>query len=276
MYAMKFSIPVFPAALLVAFLVPPVQADQPIMNMMPRWNGGWGVQGLYEHTHNPRLLKGRRTVDADLEENIHRFHLEGVYTWSKELRVTLKVPFVLDAEREVMRNGERVVERDQGIGDATLALPIKRYFNEDGYSGSWSVVPQVRIPLDFEDDGYEVYDGQWGNGLFLGYEVESTKHFLATGVSGWTFYGDEESEFHGHLDLGRNFLDRGQALIETDFHAENDGTRTLMTGPALYWRFTDVIHTRLEWKQAIYDDQGSGEADHGDGSMLKAGIGFVF
>ena len=257
--------------------------DQPIMNMMPRWDGGWGVQGSFEHRHNPRLLDGRDTVNPDLSEDVFLFHLEGVYTWTKEYRMTLKIPFLLDAERETPVDpeqplGETTTQRDSGIGDATLSFPLKKYFNEDGRSGSWSLVPQVRIPLDHEDDEFEFFDGAWGNGVAFGYEVETTKTFFAAGTDFWTFYGDWPNEVHLHLDAGLNFLDRGQALIESDFLGESDGSRTIMAGPAIYWRFTDVMHSRLEYKQALYDDQGDGRrsVDHGDTSMVKVGLGFVF
>lgn len=252
------------------------EADQPIMNMMPRWDGGFGVQVLQEFKHNSRLLDGKRTVASDLSEDLHIAHLQGVYTWDRSVRLTVKIPYLIEAEREVMRGGERIVQRDSGLGDATVALPLKKYFNEDGYSGSWTFAPQVRVPLDHQNDDYEFFDGAWGNGLSLGYEVENFRTFFAGGVSGWTFYGDEPTEWHAHIDLGLNFLDRGQALIETDYHAESDGTRTLMSGPALYWRFTDLIHSRIEYKQAVSDDQGDGPADHGDSQVFKVGLGFVY
>lgn len=262
--------------LLLLPYVPPLFADQPIMNMMPRWNGGWGVQGQVEYKDHPELLDGRDTLDPDLGEHVSIFHLEGVYTWTKEIRMTLKVPYVLEAEREVMIDGRRVTQTDEGIGDAKLALPLKRYFNIDGASGSWSFVPQVQIPLGEEDDDYEFYRGHWGNGLGLGWERETPLTFLSTGLSAWTFYGNRPNEFRASLDLGLNFLDRGQALIETDFHAESDGSRILSLGPALYWRWSDIVHTRLEWKPKVYDDQGDDAPDHSGGSDTKIGIGFVF
>ncbi len=40
-------------------------------------------------------------------------------------------------------------------GDSTLALPLKKYSNLDGRSGSWTLAPQVRVPLS-GDDEYEV------------------------------------------------------------------------------------------------------------------------
>ena len=79
-----------------------LRADQPIFNEMPRWNGGWGVQGIYEYRHNPDLLDGDSVVSSDLSESVHLFHLEGVYTWKRWIRLTAKVPYVIHAERELL------------------------------------------------------------------------------------------------------------------------------------------------------------------------------
>lgn len=265
-------------ALFLGALLHPVAADQPIMNMMPRWDDGYGVQAILEQRERDELFDGEDLV-GDFDEDITILHLEGVYTWTRSIRATVKVPIVLDAERELPGDengeGETVRQTDSGVGDATVALPLKKYINEDGASGSWSFVPQIRVPLDAEDDDFEVYDGAWGTGLFLGWERETYRTFVSTGVSGWSFFGDEPNEFHVNLDLGLNFADRGQVLMETDFHAESDGTRVLMTGPALYWRFSDLIHGRLEWKESVYDDHGDESLDHGGGRTLSVGLGFV-
>ena len=35
-------------------------ADEPIMNMMPRWDNGWGLQLIDEYRHEDDLLLGDR------------------------------------------------------------------------------------------------------------------------------------------------------------------------------------------------------------------------
>ncbi len=254
-------------------------ADQPIMNKMPRWDNGWGFQFVEEYRHESALLMGNDEVGDGLTEDVHITHIEGVYTWDRAIRLTAKLPVINDARRELLDgSGRKFAQRDSGIGDLTLALPLKKYFNLDGRSGNWSLTPQLRVPLGTRDiSKYSIADRVWGGGLGLGYETETKHYFFATGVTGWFFEGDEPGEVSAHVDLGYNINigdKNGQVLWETDFIYESDGTHTLMAGPAIYWRITDVVHVRAEWKHDFMDYQG--ELDHGDGDAFKLAVGFVF
>lgn len=264
-------------ALLLCLLTVPVTADQPIFNEMPRWSDGWGFQWIHEYRHDRDLLSGRSKVGHGFTEDIHILHLEGVYTWKKSIRMTAKIPFVLDARREVLgAGGGKLVQHDEGLGDVTLALPLKRYFNLDGRSGSWTLAPQLRIPFA-KDDTYAVYDHQWGHGLSLGYDTETYNYLIGVGATAWVFHGGDEAELSASIDLGRNlraFGSSGHVKWETDFHHEDDGTFVITAGPALYWRITDTAHGRIEWKHDWYDRQGG--RDHGNGDTFKIGIAFVF
>ena len=44
---------------------------------------------------------GSNKLYPGFSEEINVMHLEGVYTWKKEIRITAKLPYVLDAEREM-------------------------------------------------------------------------------------------------------------------------------------------------------------------------------
>ena len=55
------------------------------MNMMPRWSGGWGYQVHYEYINETDLLMGSNKVYPGFSEEINVMHLEGVYTWKKEI-----------------------------------------------------------------------------------------------------------------------------------------------------------------------------------------------
>ena len=56
-------------------LVSNAYAHQPVMDMAPRWNNGYGVQTRVEHANSETTT-----------------WLEGVYTFKPSLRMTLKVP----------------------------------------------------------------------------------------------------------------------------------------------------------------------------------------
>ena len=184
---------------------------------------------------------------------------------------------MVDARREMPNGlGGKLVERDNGIGDATLALPLKKYFNLDGRSGSWTFKPMLRVPLAGDDD-YEIYDNEWGGGLGLGYEFEMSDFAFSSSAAAWSFGGDDPSEVHISVDFGYNFLasgTNGSLFWESDFHYEDDGSKTLLAGPAFYWNFNDTSHTRLEWKHDFYDRQGV--LDHGNGDVFMLSIGFVY
>ena len=65
-------------AVLILACVPVAQADQPIMNMMPRWSEGYGVQFIQEYRHKRDLLLGDEKVGEGLTEDVHIFNIEGV------------------------------------------------------------------------------------------------------------------------------------------------------------------------------------------------------
>ena len=264
-------------ALLGWFLTASLSADEPIMNMMPRWDDGWGYQFIEEYRHESDLLLGSRTLHPGYTEDVHLLHFQSVYTWDKSTRLTAKLPYVLGARREMPDgSGGKRIEHDNGIGDATLALPLKKYFNLEGKSGSWTFKPMLRVPFSGTDD-YEIYDNQWGNGLGLGYEYETAKFHVHVSTSGWVYHGNEPFESWSTIDLGYNFNawnSNGALMWETDFHYEDDGSETFMAGPALYWNINDTAHFRIEWKHDFHDRQGV--MDHGNGDVFKFSLGFVF
>lgn len=267
---------VFVLVACVGWVSSELRADQPIFNEMPRWNGGWGFQTIYEYRHNPDLLLNDTVVSDELSETIHQVHLEGVYTWKRWIRLTAKIPYVIDAERELPSPTGPITQKDEGFGDITIALPLKRYFNLDGRSGSWTLAPQLRVPTAKESD-YDVYDREWGNALSLGYETETFRFVFGAGTTFWVFYGDEPSRSITTLDAGLNFRafgSNGNVKWRTRFRYEADGTAILSAGPTVYFRFSDTVHGQLEWRHEFYGRYAV--LDHGNGDMLRAGIAFVF
>lgn len=254
-----------------------LSADQPIFNEMPRWKGGWGVQLVHEYRHRPDWLAGRQVIAPGLDEEMHLMHLEGVYTWDKSIRLTAKIPYVVDAQRELLDGtGALVRQKDSGLGDVTLALPLKRYFNLDGRSGSWTLAPQLRLPTA-EDDEYAIFDHQWGTGLSIGYETETYRFIGGASVGIFGLYGDDQPESNASLDLGVNYLFKGMnghVKWETDLLHEFDGTLSVSAGPSIYLRITDTLHTRVEWKHDFYSRHAG--RDHGNDETFKFGIAFVF
>jgi hypothetical protein len=244
---------------------------------MPRWSGGWGFQILEEYRHRSALLDGTKVVSDDLTEDIHILHIQGVYTWKKWIRATAKIPVVVYAERELPdANGDVTTQTDQGLGDLTLALPLKKYFNLDGRSGSWTVTPQLRAPLAPQDD-YDVYDHVWGTGFGLSYETETYRYWIGAGTSAWYYLDEKPYEAAAHFGFGFNYYafgSSGHIKWKNTLRYEGDDSLTLSGGPLVYFRFTDTVHGQFLWTHDFYDRQGT--VDHGNGDALRLGLGFVY
>tara|TARA_Y100000992_G_C21247365_1_gene484015 strand:+ start:142 stop:945 length:804 start_codon:yes stop_codon:yes gene_type:complete len=252
-----------------------VSADQPIMNMMPRWDGGYGWQILYESISRDNLLQADEVIGKGWTEDIHQLNFQGVYTWDRSIRVTVKIPYVLNAERENLINGQKINQTDQGLGDITIALPLKKYFNLMRRTGSWTLAPQVRIPTATKD-GYDVWERAWGSAIFLGYETETRNYFFATGISYWMFDSNKDDFIHSSLDIGWNVKDNLQLLLENDFHDDSAGKNYYLVGPAIYWRQNDIRHYRFEFKREINPTGPDNKVDHIGGNKISIGVGFVY
>lgn len=87
-------------------------AHQPVMDMAPRWAGGYGIQTRVEHFDSQTTT-----------------WIEGVYTFRAAVRATFKLPHV-----------------DGEFGDLVLGLPLKRYVNDGARTSNWSITPSLRLP----------------------------------------------------------------------------------------------------------------------------------
>ena len=258
---------------LVLSLAATTHAAQPVFDEMPRWKDGWGFQFIEEYRREGDLLSGDKVLGQGLREEVHLFHVEGVYTWDKSIRMTAKLPFVLHAQRELL---DGVLQEDRGVGDLTLALPLKSYFNLDGRSGSWTFAPQLRAPLGRPDD-YDVYDRAWAGGATLGYETETYRYHVGASATGWVHSGAPPDYAMVVISVGVNVHalgSSGHLKLKTAARHEGDGSMTVSSGPTVYARFTDTVHGQVEWKHDFHDRPGT--IDHGNGETFRLGVGFVF
>lgn len=108
----------FTIATLMLFWSSLTLAHQPVMDMAPRWDQGFGIQTRVEHFDS-------QTTNW----------LEGVYTFDKSVRATFKLPY---------SNGE--------IGGLILGVPLKKYTNRGARTSNWSVTPSVELPTGSKED----------------------------------------------------------------------------------------------------------------------------
>ena len=101
-------------------------AHQPVMDMAPRWAGGYGVQLFQVHSIADDLRHGQTTLPNPngLGSRVDTTWLEGVYTFRREFRITAKVPYI-DQSRQWLRDGEVIRQTGRGLGDIIIGAPIK-------------------------------------------------------------------------------------------------------------------------------------------------------
>jgi len=252
-------------------------ADQPIMNEVPRWAGGYGAQVFIEQRWSDNLLSGSRTLDnpSNLYERKQLTHLEAVYTFKPWIRVTGKMPYIRQWQRVADPEGGTYTKRNDGIGDLTLALPIRKYTNGWGYSGHFGIVPQIRLPLGNDSGDYPISDGTTDYGFSMTFERETPVYIISIDTTYWWEQGRSTDETWSiDFGLGWNFSDHGSFRWETELERKRGGDKWLATGPALLWNFNDIVLARIEYKNAIYERvSGIGFTR---GNILRVGIGVVY
>ncbi len=108
-------------------IVVPAYAHQPVMDMAPRWSNGYGFQVRYGRYGSDELMRGRDRIDnvSGIDRFVDTTWLEGVYTFHRSVRATIKIPYV-DQRRTTQISGASVRQNTSGIGDIVLGLPLKR------------------------------------------------------------------------------------------------------------------------------------------------------
>jgi len=199
-------------------------AHQPIMDMAPRWSGGYGVQTRVERF-----------------DDVTTTWVEGVYTWDKSVRATLKLPY---------RNG--------AFDDLILGLPLKKYTNNGARTSNWSVTPSVQVPTGNR--------GQFDTGLSVSYSTETPTFYQLYDLYTW---GDRTG-----LDINAGFAFPGTgsgtfALWDVSALTTKHGDR-IQTGPVLVY-FKKNLMLRGEYKHLVYER----DSDWSSG-YFSLGIGLVY
>ena len=266
-------------AMFLVFLgwIPTARAGQPVFDEMPRWDDGWGFQVVQHYRYRKGLIVGSENTDPELSERAAVLHIDGVYTWDRSIRLVGELPVVLYAvETRRDSSGEVYEETEVGFGDGTVGLPLKRYYNLDGRSGSWTLAPKLRIPLGAKDD-YSVYWREWGAGLAAGVETETYRFHGNLSFTGWHYFDQRPDHFQANIGTGVNIHALGSSghfKVKSFLDYEGDGSTRIQAGTILYWRFTDLVHGQMTWKMDVYNWRG--RAKLGNEQNLTAGVGFVY
>jgi hypothetical protein len=247
-------------------------AHQPVMDMAPRWAGGYGFQVRYEYQFADEILAGDDEVanPFDRERTVHTTWIEGIYTWTRELRATFKLPIV-DQKRVGVVGGAPVDQKGSGVGDLILGVPLRKYWNLKSSTLNVGLTPSLRLPTGSTSGGFPVGDGSWDFGLSTSVSAESVFWYTLLDGFWWKNRGgmrgiDAGDEFgidfnlgiHPYHDNARNL--GGFVMLDFETRWQQRGVDTAGTtgrtrvtlGPVLvgYW---NNLMLRAEAKFPVYE-----------------------
>ena len=157
-------------------------------------------------------------------------------------------------------------------------MPLKKYFNLDGRSGSWTIAPQFRVPgASASSDTIGIYFRQFGTGVSLGYETETYNYIVKTGLSSIAYAGNVPMQHQANLTLGLNFFvgeRNGHVKLQQQLRHQAGIETTYALVPIVYLRWTDLIHFQIRTSHDIYEHRTG--PIHGKMHSARFGIGFVY
>ena len=285
------------AALAAVALHPVAVAHQPVMDMAPRWSGGWGLQLRQVWYGSDELLNGsdEQNNPNGRKRYTRQTWLEGVYTFDRSRRVTFKMPY-LDKERTALAG----TQKTSGWGDLVLAAPLKKYRNRERYTDNFGFTPQVRFPTGSTGGAYPASDGSLDFGLSLSYSGEG---YLFEAFPQLNFYHLYDV-FYWENQEGKGDLEEGDELgVDVNlgfklFHDDESNTcvflmcvltarsqeagdaltgayagKSVHTGPVFVW-YKDALMLRAEWKISAYEEREGLGIARGDRFELGLGLSF--
>lgn len=270
-----------------------VWAHQPVMDMAPRWQGGYGFQIRHESYGSDTLLSDDSELSNPLvlDNYVSITWLEGIYTFKREVRLSVKIPYV-DHHRSVVEDGAPVKQSGTGLGDIVIGVPLKRYTNKASATSNIAITPSIRLPTGSTSGDYPVGDGSTDVGVSFSASFEKADLYQYYDLFFWKNgdgdrgirQGDEVGfdanigwhPYHDNMknegvflmiDASLRYEGRGQDLIGT-----TGGSRLSMGPVFVYYRKGMMF--RAEYKYPVYENLFDRQISRG--SELNVGIGFVF
>lgn len=268
-------------------------AHQPVMDMAPRWQDGYGVQVRYTTRDAEKLRDGKDHAQNLLgrSKRVEQVWLEGVYTFHRALRVTAKLPYV-DQYREVEAGGTLRREHGEGWGDGIVAVPLKKYWNRGASTANLGFTPQIRVPTGSTRDDYAIGDGSWDAGFGVSFSTETPKAYMLTELFYWFEGTGKRGIERGNLagldvNLGLHPVHSNKSnsglFVMLDISARNEergrdqagvtGGATITIGPVVVL-YRQNLMWRGEVHIPVYEDVEEIQLEKG--ILYQAGIGMTF
>ena len=266
-------------------------AHQPVMDMAPRWAGGYGLQLRYETYGSDDLLHSDSGIPNPLgrEERFHKTWLEGVYTFERSRRLTLKIPYV-DQSKTVVQDGAPLKLTANGWGDLIVGFPLKKYTNADDFTYNLSFTPSLRLPTGSVSGDFPVSDGSWDLGLSFSYSSETYKFYQLYDLFYWINGDgkegmDEGNELGLDVNLGihpyHNNASNTGLFLMWDLSARHrekgmsatgiSGGSRIHSGPVLVL-YRGKLMFRSEYKFPLYEKVAGAQLSRGPELSIALGI----
>ncbi len=270
-------------------------AHQPVMDMAPRWEDGFGLQLRYESYGSDTLLAGDSEISnpLQLERYVDLTWLEGVYTFDRSKRITFKLSYI-EQKRSKAINGISVRQKNSGVGDLIIGLPFKKYFNQGGETGNWGVTPSLRLPTGSHSGDYPLSNGSWDLGLSLSYSKETYKFYQFYDIFYWRNTegrrgmreGDEIGiDINWGIHPYHNNASNSGLFLMWDIsarHHQKPNSKTLTaasggsrihSGPVVVL-YHENLMLRAEYKFAAYEKVAA--SSNAKGNSFQLGLGITF
>ncbi|MBT5855041.1 transporter [bacterium] len=284
---------------LLAILLSPtiLLAHQPVMDMAPRWEGGYGFQTRLESFSSNQLKQGTTEVSnpLGLRNEKTTLWLEGVYSFTREHRVSFKLPYTNHFKR-VGDGGSTQDLRNEGMGDVIVGFLNKFYVNKKDYTGNISITPSLRLPTGATGGDISIGDGVVDFGLSVSASVESYGFYGMVDFFGWANSIESDGSRNGNslgLDIdmgihpyhdmktnsgvfalmGLNSRIYSKSLNPGGFENQNSGSASIEMVPTLIW-YKDNIMVRGQYHMPIYSDMNGSQLQPTSG--IQFGVGIVF
>ena len=268
-------------------------ARQPVMDMMPRWKGGYGFQWAHSSRNSSTLKQGDSEINNPFgrKRRVEAEWLEGVYSFSQERRVSFKIPW-MNQSRTTLRHGSPVKETGTGWGDLILGFLMKKYWDNKGTTANIGLVPSIRIPTGSTEDAYPVGDGSTDLGLSFSYNRDTPRTYQfyeafywlngpgRQGISqgdemgfnadiGWNAYRNQEAN-RGIMLAWSNTLKYEKQGVDQEGET---GSTMLSMGPMVMFSWRNFI-SHIAWKIPVYEHLQDQQVSSGPELEIQAGMAF--
>lgn len=268
-------------------------AHQPVMDMAPRWEKGYGIQVRHEYRFSDKLIDNNdKTANPlGLSRKVNTTWLEGVYTFERSKRITIKIPWI-EQERVTSISGVATKQKDSGLGDLIVGVPLKKYSNFKNSTSNLGFTPSIRIPSGKTGGDYPTGDGSWDIGLSVAYSHEAYFFYQFYDLFYWINNKGTRGQHEGNqlgfdanlgihpyhnnetntgvflmMDFAARYKDEG-----TKISGNNAGTR-VSVGPVLVFYHENMM-IRAEYKIPVYERALETQVSYGN--EINVGIGFTF